>query len=195
MLNKSICLPIHYPIIMQMPIDNQSIEIKQRTANLRRFARETIFLSAAKSNIHLIYLIKNMHGAPIPIKGVYWSLSHSHQMVCGIVSNSKVGIDIELIRPISLSLYNKIGNPEEWKICGGQSKLMFYRIWTSKEAVLKAEGVGIIDLDKCFVDSIIDDTHLIIQYKSLLWRIQHYYIDDYICSVVQNERDLHWMIL
>jgi len=58
--------------------------------------------------------------------------------VAGVVSKAPVGIDIEKIKPISDSLFNRIVDVEELKCFDDESKqVIFFRSFTAKEAVLK----------------------------------------------------------
>ncbi len=79
---------------------------------------------------------------------LHFSLSHSHSIaVLAVAHGLPLGVDIEEVRPIErevatthfsaseLSQLNQLTG-DEW--LGG-----FYRCWTCKEAILKAEGVGL----------------------------------------------------
>ena len=40
------------------------------------------------------------------VKGFYFSISHSDELVCVAFSNAKIGVDIEKIKPVDKSVYN-----------------------------------------------------------------------------------------
>lgn len=82
--------------------------------------------------------------------GQHFSLSHTHGMVaCAVGQTHDFGIDVEACRntvPVS-DLARKYFAPEEASLIAGlpasQQHVMFYRIWTLKEAYVKATGTGL----------------------------------------------------
>ena len=74
------------------------------------------------------------------------SLSHSGGWVaCAVADAAAVGIDIEvhnLRRNFTGIAAAAFGPEEQWRIAG-EGPSAFYRIWTLKEAMAKASGVGI----------------------------------------------------
>ena len=84
---------------------------------------------------------------------IQFNLSHTGAYGMLAVSNGyDVGIDAELMRPITREIATTCFSPYELRQLGGlrghQWLEGFYRCWTCKEAVLKAEGVGLtIPLD------------------------------------------------
>lgn len=93
------------------------------------------------------------HGKPYVKHGsLQFNLSHSHDVVAiGFARNNELGIDIEELRPIadSASIADKFFNREEIdaiaKAPPSITHKVFLDIWTRKEAILKAAGVGITD--------------------------------------------------
>jgi 4'-phosphopantetheinyl transferase len=73
------------------------------------------------------------------------SLSHSGSMVaCAISSFTRLGIDIELIRPDRqvTALASAAFGPTERGMVAAGGVDAFYRIWTLREALAKASGAG-----------------------------------------------------
>ena len=157
-----------HPVILPVPQQVQGFKPKDRVTFLSRHARRALSRSAAKSGVHAGELLKDENGRPLPFDGTFWSITHKTQYVAGVVAPTPIGIDIERIRELSRGLFRKTAADPEWALADteGKSLLTFFRFWTSKEAVLKATGVGIKDLLKCQVRQILDDCHLIIHMKA-----------------------------
>ncbi|MEH7787410.1 4'-phosphopantetheinyl transferase superfamily protein, partial [Bacillus thuringiensis] len=79
---------------------------------------------------------------------MYFNLSHTSQMiVCGIAKEKYIGIDVEKTNRNYLDVMDVVFCEREIKLVLDQikstdKKEMFFRIWTRKEAVLKAKGTG-----------------------------------------------------
>ena len=185
-----------HPVILPVPERVQEFKPKDRVLYLSRHARRALAKSAAKSGVPMGELLKDENGMPLPFDGTYWSLTHKSLYVAGVVAPATIGIDIERIRDVSEGLFRKTAVDQEWALAGTAEKslLIFFRFWTSKEAVLKATGVGIKDLLKCQVRQILDDCHLIIQYESKEWLIEHFFYDQHIVSIVQNDFKIDWTV-
>lgn len=83
-------------------------------------------------------------------ENVFFNLSHSGNLALCIVSSIiDIGVDVELRKPIQdvLDIAKLVCTEEEYKILlnDGEKNLQknFYRIWTRKEALVKALGVGL----------------------------------------------------
>ena len=185
-----------YPVILPVPEQVQEFKPKDRVIFLSRHARRALERSAAKSEIRTGELFKDESGMPRPFDGTFWSITHKTQYVAGVVAPTPIGIDIERIRDFSRGLFRKTAADREWALADteGKSLLTFFRFWTSKEAVLKATGIGIKDLLKCQVHQILDDCHLIIHYEGRDWLIEHFFYDQHIASIVQNNFQIDWTI-
>jgi 4'-phosphopantetheinyl transferase len=185
-----------YPVILAVPEQVQEFKPKDRVLYLSRHARRALTRSAAKSEIRAGELLKDENGMPLPFAGTFWSITHKTQYVGGVVAPTPIGIDIERIRDVSRGLFRKTATDREWALADteGKSLLTFFRFWTSKEAVLKATGVGIKDLLKCQIRQILDDCHLIIHYEGRDWLIEHLFYDRHIASIVQNSFHIDWFV-
>jgi len=185
-----------YPVILPVPEQVQEFKPKDRVIFLSRHARSALTRSAAKSGIRAGELLKDESGMPLPFDGTFWSITHKTEYVAGVVAPTPIGIDIERIRELSRALFRKTAAAREWALADTekQSLLTFFRFWTSKEAVLKATGIGIKDLLKCQVRQILDDCHLIIHYVGKDWLIEHFFYDRHIASIVQNNFHIDWAV-
>lgn len=80
-------------------------------------------------------------------RGCDFNLSHSGALVaCALTEGGQVGVDVEIIRPVQRSaLLQRIRAPSENLPLDSDDA--FFRFWTQKEAVLKAEGAsGVWDM-------------------------------------------------
>jgi 4'-phosphopantetheinyl transferase len=185
---------IVHPVILAVPNHVNELKPKERVIFLSRHARRALEISADKSRITLGELLQDERKVPLPFNGTFWSITHKSQYVGGVVAPAPIGIDIEKIYARAKPLYHKTASEAEWALAD-RSLLTFFRYWTSKEAVLKAAGTGLVDLSKCRVVRIRDDRHLDIDYEAKKWRVEHTYFKDHIASVVQNDFKINWTIL
>ena len=89
------------------------------------------------------------HGKPVlaDYPDIHFSLSHCREAVACAVSSRPVGIDVESVRPLKESLVRyTMSETEQQTIFGAENPaLMFTRLWTMKEAILKQSGEGLRD--------------------------------------------------
>jgi 4'-phosphopantetheinyl transferase len=133
-------------------------------ANLRRILGAYLDQPAAGLRFHA-----NDFGKPELHPGessssFHFSLSHSRSIVVLAVSNGRpVGVDVEEVRPIEPEVADMHFSASERsqlnQLRGDAWLLGFYRCWTRKEAILKAEGVGLFrPLDSFDVSLLPDET-------------------------------------
>jgi len=184
-----------FPVILAVPERERNLTGRKKVEALSALARFALAISSRKSGINLGCLTKNEDGAPVPFDGNFWSVTHKTEYVGGVISQTETGIDIEKIKPCSKALCNKIACPEEWALSDLEREILFFRFWTSKEAVLKAAGTGISGLSDCRIEKILSDNSLIVNYNGGIWEIRHYFFDSHIASVVTNGFDVEWSLL
>jgi len=128
---------------------------KDRICHLltRVFIRKLLaaYLAVAPSELQFE---ENNHGRPALIwpdgkSKLNFNLSHAGKMiVCGVVQEGTIGIDVEPIdREVKIhlasSFFAKIELEELSKLPPEQQKEHFLRLWTLKEAYIKARGKGL----------------------------------------------------
>ena len=101
-------------------------------------------------------LIKNLpSGKPVAEvngKEVFVSLTHSGDFVACAVSDTSVGIDLEVKREVKPSLFKALNEDELEFVNKSEDKnSAFLEIWTAKEAYLKITGEGLAGLNKAKV--------------------------------------------
>lgn len=82
-------------------------------------------------------------GKPYLSGGPHFNLSHSGRKVVLLVSTDVAGVDIEQIAPYSDAVAKRVFTPREqaW-LKRQESDDAFYRLWTGKESIMKALGLG-----------------------------------------------------
>ncbi len=184
-----------HPVILKVPSEYDRLPVRERVRFLSRHGRRAVSESAARAGFGLKSFPKDENGAPLPVNGVHWSLTHKPAFVAGVAAPGPIGIDIEEIRPRSERLKNRIAGPEEWELIDAEQPVSFFRYWTAKEAVLKAAGVGLAALSECRILKIMDARHLVIVFQGQNWTVAHHFFDGHLASVVRDGYSLHWRIL
>ena len=75
-----------------------------------------------------------------------FNISHSGKgVVCVITENGDIGVDIEEINPVELEYFTRQFTARELTVIRNaeNSDHEFYRWWTKKEAIIKADGMGL----------------------------------------------------
>lgn len=74
-----------------------------------------------------------------------FSIAHSEDLVlCAITSEAQLGVDVEYIKQIDITIFQDQFNPAEWKNIQADASLhAFYNYWTRKESIIKADGRGL----------------------------------------------------
>jgi 4'-phosphopantetheinyl transferase len=182
-----------HPVILAVPDADRQLSGRDKVAALGRRARRALEHSAQFSGLALGALDKRENGAPIPSRGVHWSLTHKSEQVAAVCAPFAIGIDIEKIRPYKENLRQRIADAAEWALAPQISDPLFFRYWTAKEAVLKAVGKGIAGLSQCRIRAVVDNDHLKVVYGDLEWTVAHYWsTKDHIVTVTANLVDIEW---
>ncbi len=152
---------------------------RKRTVLGEYLARKAIsaFLGVDEKSIRFD---RDENGKPFVLDlNAEFSISHSGDAVVCAVSHEKIGIDIELLRPINLRV-TKIACTEAEKefIFSAESeeekRERFFRIWTAKEAYFKYLGTGITNLKA-------------VEYSNLIPSCEVFREGDYIISVYKKQ--------
>ena len=103
----------------------------------------------------------NEHGKPYIENVPYFSISHCKAGIVVAIDDQPIGIDIEAIRHANEDLIERTMNEEEKRLIANSQQpiadRIFTRLWTQKEAIVKAEGIGIMSfeqLQKTLVESL-----------------------------------------
>ncbi len=184
-----------YPVVFEIdPIHAEIPRGRERNRFLGTAARQAVLKSARMSGLTFAEFPKTQTGAPKPVKGYHWSLSHKPGMVAGLIDRYPVGIDVEIIRPISRKMFDKIASPNEWNHISGDPLKAFFRCWTAKEAVLKAFGVGLSGLSDCHLDSDSGEEEMSLRYHGRICRVVHRMFGNAVAAVfAEAGADIEWI--
>lgn len=138
----------------------RTTQLQQRYQTGRGLIRRVLaaYLDTSPSTIGLH---QDAYGKPQLSSGeLSFNLSHSHDQIALAVSNLNcIGLDVEVIRPRNnlKNLAQHCLSDQEWRVWQSlphdQQLSSFYRLWTIKEAFVKACGRGLAaGLSQCSVD-------------------------------------------
>lgn len=117
-----------------------------------------------------------------------FNISHSgNRVICCATTQGKIGVDIELMRSISINYEDYFTATEQQNIRAAQNPdTEFFKYWARKEAILKAAGTGVytplLDIDVS-ADQVIYQYHI---YRLLPLNIDTDYAGYAACNVKQE---------
>lgn len=87
----------------------------------------------------------NEFGKPFVPGAPWFSVSHCRNAIAVAIDHLPIGIDIETIRTVDTDLITRTMNSAEQALINASDEpaRAFTRLWTQKEAILKAKGTGI----------------------------------------------------
>ncbi len=167
----------------------------QKVARQREVARRALSMCAAQCGGPDGPWEQDANRVPLPNDGWYWSISHKPLMAGAVIADGPVGIDIEHIKPRGREdLWDRLANAGEWKVAGQRSWEMFFRLWTAKEATLKANSRGIGGFEECRIVAVPDATHIECDYRGARWRVEQYYHAHHIAAVTKGDSNVRWHV-
>ncbi len=155
---------VRYPWLFHAWLSDESIEVRY------------YLLEYLRKNLSYIgTLEKDEEERPVPIyikkKAYYWSVSHSFHYVAFSLSDTLTGIDIAEIEARDDTLF-ATHSEEEYRILWGVSWLNFYRLWTAKEAIIKASGWKLDDMSEIELREISEDSISIFGFREKIYKIK-----------------------
>ena len=170
---------------LQNKISNYSTNEKKQ----QRIEGMALLKTALKNNkmdesfINSIYY--NAYGKPFISTEIDFSISYSHTtIVLGFIKNGVIGVDVEQIKTVEGTVYKDYFTNKEWEFMNqkGFSEVTFFKLWTRKEAVVKAIGKGAF-LDFNLIE-VIEDS---ITIEGKLLHLTTAYLEGYCLSVASTE--------
>jgi len=186
-------ISVLYPVLLKVPETFRQLKFKEKTVFLGRYARQSLRISGEYSGLYPEELKKNKKGKPLSCRGIYWSISHKPGCTAGIVAPFDTGIDIEKIKPVSTPLFRRICSAEENDLFKTDNMdLIFFRCFTSKEAVLKLIGTGLQGMKGVRVIEVPDNLNTVLMAGGDVYMVEHFIVDGYISSVVKGDSRVIW---
>lgn len=136
---------------------------KERLAQINRFVKpedvsralaaefllRTVIARTVGMPEEKIIIVKDEYGKPFlaGVEDFHFNVSHSGSWVVCATDEGPIGVDIEMIRPMDLSIAARYFSDREYRLFlnhGEAEKLSrFFDLWTLKESYLKAVGKGL----------------------------------------------------
>ena len=182
------------PMILAIP-QEAPLRSPRQVRLQRHYARLALAHCAKRCNAPTEGWIKDARESPLPNAGFHWSISHKPQWAVAIIADRPVGIDIEHIAPRKRELHDALADDAEWAIMADRSWPAFFRLWTAKEATLKANATGIAGFSKCRLTSVPDAERMTLHYAGHDWEIEHYYHCEHVIAVTANAERVEWCVL
>ena len=124
-------------------------------------------------NVSVKNLSADSNGKPyLNDSNIYISLTHSNEYVGCAISDKPVGIDIEQIKPVKDSVIGRVCSNEEINYLTKNGRDEFFKLWTLKEAYIKAVSNSLKLSEISFVeDGKITDKYSVGQIDAYIWAL------------------------
>ena len=141
----------------------------------------------------LFTLQKNSYGKPFIDQKVFFNLSHSGQYVICAFHKKEIGIDIEEISDTETDEFENIFSDQEKLVLNSSPNPLktFFRYWTIKESVIKAEGKG-FSLPLELINISGEGT---VQFGKKKWHVKEIDCFENYCCSIATESELSSFIL
>ena len=143
-----------------------------------------------QSETCLEQLYTDTYGRPFISNEFDFNISHSSNLVlCAVSDRDKIGVDVEKLRPFDPSTIESFLLPEELNyLLRYPSPRNFYDLWTKKESILKAKGLGLnVDLKRVRIDRM---TGTILDLHNERWHYQRLRIPQQYYGILCTSRIL-----
>lgn len=140
--------------------DNFKLPIMRRRYIAVRFLLRKTLANYLQIEPRALQFQADTYGKPFLACGsLHFNISHTADLLMIAVANfADIGIDVEAIKPrgnldgLAARCFAETEYQAWRQLSGAQQEEVFYRLWTKKEAFVKAVGRGIaLGLDKCEV--------------------------------------------
>ena len=194
-----------FPVLKQVPPSERGPEgrtpPKTQSAWARAALTESLRLSGLKMPEPWEF---GAQGAPRPANHVIWSLTHKPAWVGAVcapegLSPQGIGIDVEQVKERrNPRIFDYVADETEWVMAGEKSPESFFRLWTAKEAALKALGTGLRELGDCRLASYGarsgDGSTLTLHCRGMDWEVLQLYFEGHIASLTSFGAKVEWVL-
>jgi len=171
--------------------DKKLFKLKKNNILREQFLATRKILSLENSDYIITY---DIDGKPSLNSEFNISISHSYEIAALVLSNKKIGLDVQLKENKILNIQNKFLNKfEKLKIGRDPSIDILTMIWTSKESIYKAIGIkGVsfsenIQIEKFTEKDKIGKGYYLNGTEKVKFDLKFFYLDEYIvCYASQN---------
>lgn len=174
---------------------NISLSSKSKLDLMKSSSQRRQFLGVQNLlNLHKIkndMLFYDDNGKPHLLNNKFISISHSFDYCGVIVSNVKVGLDIEKFRSKILNISKKFVSESDLSLINLNSIENVTKVWSIKEAVFKAFGHNKIDFKKNIIIKSVNEKFNkanVLIFKNEIsenYSIEIYNFSEYICCVAK----------
>ncbi|MCC7292304.1 MAG: 4'-phosphopantetheinyl transferase superfamily protein [Phycisphaerales bacterium] len=179
-------------VLIPIPDNGRDVPPRERIRRQRDAAAHALDESARLSGLPRLAWERDAAGVPVFDRGVCWSLSHKPSIAAGVVAAKPVGVDVEVVQPRNEGLWEYVASREEQDRAGTRDWPMFFRFWTAKEAVLKANRVGLSRLDDCrVIDAPYRDSALL-TFAGRPLRVTYFHSGDVLAAVTAEPDGAAW---
>lgn len=165
-----------------------------RVRRQREFARKALYECARLCSAPIDGWRQAEGGAPLPSGRWHWSISHKRQLAAAAIAQFPFGIDVEEFAPRRDDLLDQVASATEWAIMGGRNWRNFFRLWTAKEATLKANGLGIGNLSRCGIRATRGLAELTVQLDDRDWVVRQFEFENHVVAVAGVNGPIDWTV-
>lgn len=181
------------PVLISIP-EGGNLRGPEGVARQREFARRALAFCADRCGLSHLQWTKGADNVPRPCDGFHWSISHKPYWAAAVIADRPVGIDIEHVKPRREDLFDEIAAELEWSAAGGRCWPAFFRIWTAKEAVLKANGVGIGHLPACTFTAAHGEHRAEVDYEGQSWQVRYLACREHLAALTVDGAAVIWHV-
>ena len=186
MYHRDIVDRYSYDTLKKMMRKRFDKSIDYKDDNSKKLSLATIIAISQNLNISEDDIFYNEYKKPL-LKNYYFNISHSNEYVVFVKSDKRIGIDIQYMSEADMVIKDYAFTENEKKYIDedeiDKDEInRFYKLWTRKEALVKAEGSGFIKEPKeVDVSESIKNDEII--YKDVKYYIKGVKYKDYYISV------------
>lgn len=181
-----------HAVLISIPDNDRSVPGRERMRRQREAAAQALDESARRSGLPRLRWERDGAGVPVFELGVCWSLSHKTSVAAGVVATTPVGIDVEVIEPRNPGLWEYVASNWEQALLPDRDWATFFRLWTAKEAVLKANRVGLSKLDACRLIASPTQSCATLTFEETPWTVTFFASERILAALAHKCAEVTW---